>query len=156
MGQIWIWTRVHRCERWGRYTSRHLMPWYSMWSFCCKQKHLLTFKSRATPTLVVRQPIHTGCIVGTSVVHAVINVFLTVDSVVAWWTFTSVAIYQVNTGSLTTTRGADTITNICEFDEWIWFHIGRAPVGRAPTRQSGGHRLKSRSSKFVFVHPKFI
>ena len=26
-------------------------------------------------------------------------------------------------------------------------------VGRAPARQSGGHRFKSRSSKFFFVHP---
>ena len=29
-------------------------------------------------------------------------------------------------------------------------------VGRAPVRQSGGHRFKSRSSQFVFVHPKSI
>ena len=29
-------------------------------------------------------------------------------------------------------------------------------VGRAPARQSGGHRFKSRSSKFFFVHPKCI
>ena len=29
-------------------------------------------------------------------------------------------------------------------------------VGRAPARQSGGRRFKSRSSKFFFVHPKFI
>ena len=28
-------------------------------------------------------------------------------------------------------------------------------VGRAPARQSGGHRFKTRSSKFVFVHPKY-
>ena len=27
-------------------------------------------------------------------------------------------------------------------------------VGRAPARQSGGRRFKSRSIKFVFVHPK--
>ena len=26
-------------------------------------------------------------------------------------------------------------------------------VGRAPARQSGGRRFKSRSSQFVFVHP---
>ena len=29
-------------------------------------------------------------------------------------------------------------------------------VGRAPARQSGGRRFKSRSSKFFFVHPKII
>ena len=29
-------------------------------------------------------------------------------------------------------------------------------VGRAPARQSGGCRFKSHSSKFFFVHPKFI
>ena len=29
-------------------------------------------------------------------------------------------------------------------------------VGRAPACQFGGHRFKSRSSKFFFVHPKFI
>ena len=31
-----------------------------------------------------------------------------------------------------------------------------SPVGRAPARQSGGRGFKSRSSKFVFVHSKFI
>ena len=29
-------------------------------------------------------------------------------------------------------------------------------VGRAPARQSGGRRFKSRSSQFFFVHPKFF
>ena len=29
-------------------------------------------------------------------------------------------------------------------------------VGRAPARQSGGRRFKSRSSQFFFVHPKFV
>ena len=36
-------------------------------------------------------------------------------------------------------------------------NIGRVgSVGRASARQSGSRRFKSRSSKFVFVHPKFI
>ena len=30
---------------------------------------------------------------------------------------------------------------------------GLEPVGRAPARQSGGRRFKSRSSKYFFVHP---
>ena len=29
-------------------------------------------------------------------------------------------------------------------------------VGRAPARQSGGRRFKSRSSKFFFVHPNLF
>ena len=29
-------------------------------------------------------------------------------------------------------------------------------VGRAPARQSGGRRFKSRSSQFFFVHPNLI
>ena len=29
-------------------------------------------------------------------------------------------------------------------------------AGRAPARQSGGHRFKSRSSKFFFVHPNLL
>ena len=37
----------------------------------------------------------------------------------------------------------------------VGLHVGSS-VGRAPARQSGGHRFKSRSSKFFFVHPNLF
>ena len=62
--------------------------------------------------MVVKKPIHTRCIVGTAVVHAIVNVFLAVDSSVARGTITPVTVDQVHTGSPMLTGGAGTLVYI--------------------------------------------